>query len=127
MVMGPESRENEWSCHSSFRAPTLPAGSIEGTLRPGDLLDESVCPVRARQVAMEPPAGIGSGRMPIILHEILISHNCVKVRAALKLKGLAYESVPVPSPDRSEVRRRVTIAWSTRAPSTGPSTPWSRQ
>lgn len=43
--------------------------------------------------------------MPIILHEIPISHNCTKVRVALKRKGLEYESVSIPPPDRSLVRR----------------------
>ncbi len=49
--------------------------------------------------------------MPLILHEILISHNCTKVRAALKKKGLSYQSVPIPPTDRTLVRRVSGQEW----------------
>jgi len=43
--------------------------------------------------------------MSLILYEIPISHNCVKVRAALRRKGLPYQSIPIPATDRTTVRR----------------------
>ncbi len=42
--------------------------------------------------------------MALVLYEIPISHNCTKVRAVLKRKGLAFESVRIPPTDRARVR-----------------------
>jgi glutathione S-transferase len=39
------------------------------------------------------------------LYQIPFSHNCVKVRKALDLKGLEYETVDVPPPFRRRVKR----------------------
>lgn len=43
------------------------------------------------------------GRMRLI--QIPFSHNCIKVRVALRLKGLPYEVLDIPPMDRSTPRR----------------------
>ncbi|MFN7964689.1 MAG: glutathione S-transferase N-terminal domain-containing protein [Acidobacteriota bacterium] len=39
------------------------------------------------------------------LIQVPYSHNCIKVRRALELKGLSYQTLDVPPTDRTEVRR----------------------
>jgi hypothetical protein len=45
--------------------------------------------------------------MSLILYEIPISHDCTKVRTALKMKSLPYRSLPIPPTDRTRLTARI--------------------